>query len=696
MLHFVLILHVVSACSATYTSTSHVIFNDSTVYADDSLLWKQKFLFEILRNVYQPLENEEFKPFFKSWISDELKYKDFPAVSKFFQLFNGNFLQKGEIFTIFDKWHLYQTRLLFNLLYYSIDWDTYKSNVIWARENVNEGMFIFAVSLSVIHRKDLQGVELPAIYEINPYLFFNGDLIHGALFRKLRDLDYGFYDGNIRNAASSNYTSKFTANHHDEGDLAYYTEDIGMNSYYFYYMLEYPTFLGGDDFGLDKDRRGELFLYMHQQLLSWYYLERQSNSLGSIEMLDWKFPLKTGYYSMLRYWNGVPFRSREHFFTLNKDDYVKLDQILEYEHRFKETIDRGYYILSNGTRVDLRTSAAVDVLGNMINSNVDSIDQEYFQAIEMQARSILGRSSNYQLNDELWPGPTMHYETSMRDPLFYQYVERMLGLYWQYKSYLPPYTYDELNFNGVEIKNLVVDKLITFFEYYHADISNGLPFNSNSSPNRSTWNFTVFARQKRLNHKPFGYALTVHSNFTGKGVIRTYMGPKFSNIRQLTILKKYYVEMDQFLVDLVKGENIIKRNTRDFYYNIRDRTTYTELYKQILRAINEREKFVLDMSEAHCGWPDRLLLPRGLPNGYEISFFFIISPYQEPQVTQYSTFTSSISCGVGSGSKYIDDLPFGYPFDREIDAGYFITKNMIFHNVMIYRVNESKMNKTTK
>lgn len=43
--------------------------------ADDQFLNKQKFLFEILRNIYQPLEFEEYIPFSKAWIEDASKYK---------------------------------------------------------------------------------------------------------------------------------------------------------------------------------------------------------------------------------------------------------------------------------------------------------------------------------------------------------------------------------------------------------------------------------------------------------------------------------------------------------------------------------------------------------------------------------------------------------------------------------------------
>ncbi|EAT33747.1 AAEL013990-PA [Aedes aegypti] len=513
-------------------------YAESGRYADDQFLNKQKFLFEILRNIYQPLEFEEYIPFSKAWIEDASKYKNFSSVSEFFDLFQDGFLSKGEMFSIYNYWHLKQTQMLFSFFYNSIDWDTYRKNVIWARENTNEGMFIFALTLSVLHRPDLQGLELPAIYELDPYFFFNGDLIHDAMVHRMSDEEYGFYLERERNAAISNYTSKFSTNNFGEGKMAYFTEDIGLNAYYYYYMLEYPYFLGGDEFGLNKDRRGELFLYMLQQLLARYYLERQSNVLGQIEELSWEFPLKTGYYPMLRYWNGIPFRPRENNYNMRSYDPKKLQLIEDHELRIKRAIDSGFYIKANRTNINLRAAEAIDVIGNMVNGNIDSIDLDYFKPFDVFVRMILAQGDYYGETEDLWPGPLMHYETSMRDPIYYQYLERVLGIYWQFKNYLPPYSVEELNYDGVQITSLTIDRLVTYFEYFEADISNGIPLTHRKSEQKSTWDYNIFAKQKRLNHKPFNYTMNVKSNIVEKVHI---FQQKFLNIQRTL----WAVEQDQ-------------------------------------------------------------------------------------------------------------------------------------------------------
>ncbi|XP_052862475.1 hexamerin-1.1-like [Anopheles cruzii] len=677
----------------TYVPTSQTKVNGVPVqYADQEFLAKQKFFFEILRHLHQPIAVDEYLPHAKQWIVDQSKYLNFTEANEFMQSFKQGFLQKGVIFTIYNYWYAKQTLQLYRFFQNAIDWDTYYKNVIWARQNTNEGMFLFALTLSVMHRPDLQGIVLPAIYELYPHYFFNADVFQDAANRREQDTEYGFDSKKSYNVARSNYTATFATQFYGEGTLSYFTEDVGLNAYYYYFMMDYAPFLGGDALGLNKDRRGELYLFMYQQLLARYYLERHSNGLGPIQGLTWESPIATGYYPMLRYWNGIPFRARENNFLLRPYDPVKLNGLKAKEERIRQAIDLGYVMTRDGQRMDLRQPEAIDIVGNLVSGSVDSVNVDYYKMIETTSRMILAQGDYYGSASEVWPGPLMHYETSMRDPAFYQFYDRLLSFYWDFKSFLPPYTVGQLKFDGVELQSVVVDKLVTFFEPFDVDISNGLAFNYGD--NRSTWNFTVLARRDRLNHKPFSYVMNVSSQSAGKGVVRMYMGPRLFNINQLQYMKKFFVEMDQYVVDLVAGGNEIKRNTRDFFYDIRDRTTYSELYKRTMRAYRGEDQFVLDMSEVHCGWPDRLLLPKGHPEGYPMTFFFIITPHYPPKVPQFSTFNFTYSCGTGSGSKYIDALPFGFPFDREINFSNFPTKNMLFTDVSVFHVNGNQPNES--
>jgi len=53
-----------------------------------------------------------------------------------------------------------------------------------------------------------------------------------------------------------------------EHRLAYFREDMGINLHHWHWHLIYP--FSGPREVVNKDRRGELFYYMHQQIIARY------------------------------------------------------------------------------------------------------------------------------------------------------------------------------------------------------------------------------------------------------------------------------------------------------------------------------------------------------------------------------------------------------------------------------------------
>lgn len=96
--------------------------------------------------------------------------------------------------------------------------------------------------------------------------------------------------------------------------------------------------------------------------------------------------------------------------------------------------------------------------------------------------------------------------TAMRDTIFYNWHTFINDLFLLHKDKLPPYTNDELNFNGIEVskveladeKGNFVDELKTFWQKSVIDLENGLDF---SAPG------TLLARLTHLNYETFSYKL---------------------------------------------------------------------------------------------------------------------------------------------------------------------------------------------
>jgi len=667
-------------------------------------LRKQAKLLELLQHPYQPgvsIYNPSYLNIVNSFdLERDLElYNNVNAIKEFVLFYKKGLIPYNELFSIYNDVHRQQAVALFHVFYYAKDWDTFYNTILWARYNVNPGLFVYALNVAVVHRQDLAGLELPAIYEIYPHYFFSFDVIQRAQLYKQQ----GFYgvkkvDGVYNLILQANYSGQYVNSYEDQL-VSYFLEDIGLNAYYYYFHIDYPFWMGGSEYNLYKDRRGEYYLYIHQQLLARYYLERLSVGLGRINEFNWWSPIGA-YYPNIRTYYGQNYVSREPGHAIYQSgSSFNVEYIYSYEQRLLDAIDSGLFLLSNGTYFNFAYPGGIEYLGNLIQGNPDSLNVKYYNYLYYVYKTFgqyLGK--DYHVSGEL-PSVLYHPETTLRDPGYWMFLKRIYSFFNKYQYQLKPYPLQEISFDGVKIDSVQIDKLITYFDYFDADISNAVDVEQ-YIPDRvsdlrrlgrvSHYNgedFVIKARQMRLNHVPFKVNINVVSNVKVPSVVRIYLGPKYDEYGHLIEInenRNNYVLLDAFKYDLISGNNQIVRESRQFYMNVKDRTSYLELYKWLLSATSEQKVWPLDNSEAHSGFPNRLILPKGQKGGSLYQIFVHISPYHEPQVPQYSTYDSIISTGIGSGSRWIDSLPFYYPLDREIDVYNWYLPNMYYQDVLIY------------
>lgn len=278
------------------------------------------------------------------------------------------------------------------------------------------------------------------------------------------------------------------------------------------------------------------------------------------------------------------------------------------------------------------------------------------------------------------------FETALRDPMFYVFYKRIFFFYEAFVNRMPEYTKTDLLFDGVKFESIEMDKLLTYFDLFTADITNAVDVPIDTKDNiKSHMEFKV--QVPRLNHVPFNIKMKVNSDKEQKAVMMMFVGPKYDSYGKILNIndnRNNFWELDRWLVDLKSGENKFERKSTDFSWFVNDRTTFYDLYKHLMTAMNGGEKFSLDMSEAHCGFPSRLMLPRGRVGGFAVQFFFMLMPYTAPTVERFTGYDSTISCGVGSGSRYLDATPFGFPFNHYFDEHHFMQPNMFMHDTFIY------------
>lgn len=84
------------------------------------------------------------------------------------------------MFSVFHEEHLKQAIALFRVLYYAKNYETFYKTAIWARNHVNQGLFLYSFSVAVLHYPATYGIVLPPIYEVYPYYFYNAEVIQQA------------------------------------------------------------------------------------------------------------------------------------------------------------------------------------------------------------------------------------------------------------------------------------------------------------------------------------------------------------------------------------------------------------------------------------------------------------------------------------------------------------------------------------
>ncbi|MCJ0326389.1 hypothetical protein JY784_20095, partial [Clostridioides difficile] len=572
---------------------------------------------------------------------------------------------------------------LFHLFYYAKDFETFYKTACFARVHLNQGQFLYAFYIAVIQRSDCHGFVVPAPYEVYPKMFMNMEVLQKIYVTKMQDglinpeaaAKYGIHKENDYFVYKANYSNAVLYNN-EEQRLTYFTEDIGMNAYYYYFHSHLPFWWTSEKYGALKERRGEVYFYFYQQLLARYYFERLTNGLGKIPEFSWYSPIKTGYYPLMLT-KFTPFAQRPDYYNLHtEENYERVRFLDTYEKTFVQFLQKDHFE-AFGQKIDFHDPKAINFVGNYWQDNADlygeEVTKDYQRSYEVFARRVLGAAPMPFDKYTFMPSAMDFYQTSLRDPAFYQLYNRIVEYIVEFKQYLKPYTQDKLYFDGVKITDVKVDKLTTFFENFEFDASNSVYFSKEEIKNNHVHDVKV--RQPRLNHSPFNVNIEVDSNVASDAVVKIFLAPKYDdNGIPLTLEDNWmkFFELDWFTTKLTAGQNKIIRNSNEFVIFKEDSVPMTEIMKML-----DEGKVPFDMSEEFCYMPKRLMLPRGTEGGFPFQLFVFVYPFDN-KGKDLAPFESFV----------LDNKPLGFPLDRPVVDALFKVPNMYFKDIFIYHEGE--------
>ncbi|XP_012279901.1 phenoloxidase 2-like isoform X2 [Orussus abietinus] len=597
-------------------------------------------------------------------------------------------LGRRENFSLFIPKHRKVAGRLVEILMGMRNYEDFLSASVFCHDRVNPYLYIYCLSVAILHRPDTQNLPLPSHCEVFPDKY-----VDSGIFAKARE------EANVVPAGSRipiEIPRDYTASDLDEEHkVAYFREDLGVNLHHWHWHLVYP-FTGPRQI-VQKDRRGELLYYMHQQIQARYNFERFCNGLGRVKRWNnWRDPIPEAYFPKLdslvasRSWPARPANAVLKDVNRPADQIqVDIQDMERWRDRIYEVIQTGAILNDKGERVPLTETGGIDLLGDIMEASILSPNPNLYGDLHnfMHVTLSYVHDPDHRYLESF--SPIGDPSTTMRDPVFYRLHQYVEDVFQQHKRTLQPYTQQQLGYPDVRVTDAEIvtpnaskNVLSTFWQQSDVDMSRGLDFVPRGS---------VLARYTHLQHVPYVYRIKVvnQSRTLKLGTCRIYMSPK-TDERGLPMpfrdQKNFMIELDKFTVSLKPGENQVERKSDESSVTIPFERTFRNLDAGRPTDVAQLEEF----NFCGCGWPQHMLIPKGTKEGLRSELFVMISNYDNDKVEQNveGRCVNAMSyCGIRN-KKYPDARPMGFPFDRWPREGVetlnqFLTPNMIVKDVTI-------------
>jgi hypothetical protein len=422
-----------------------------------------------------------------------------------------------------------------------------------------------------------------------------------------------------------------------------------------------------------NDRQGELFFYMHEQMLARYDSELLSHGLARVLPFgpdDWDDPIAAGHDPI----EIQGFGRREPAAALTAQNVTRLRAM--WQEIEDALTDNELAALGGGTAPIDR-----DNLGEAVEATVPQLRElaeNLYGGLHGSGHVFIARLAAPVQGVMTSP------VTAIRDPVFWQWHKGIddLGARWQ--EQLEPYAFDDAP--RVVLRNALAgdepwaspDIILcrtadlpagtdpgALGESLFGGASWDTDFTSAQASAGGTTLQTIDeltttmatagfggARRLFLTHEPFSYFLRIEN---------TTAQPVGATVRIFLVLadqaddRRMWMEMDKFLVELAPGKQVVYRP--DTESAIVKRPAEVSPAAVMPAGVDPDERSYCD-----CGWPYTLLLPRGTPDGMSCRLLALCTDAAIDEVGHAEHCGSMSYCG--AVDRYPDTRDMGYPFCR--------------------------------
>lgn len=423
-----------------------------------------------------------------------------------------------------------------------------------------------------------------------------------------------------------------------------------------------------------NDRHGELFVYMHAQMLARYDAELLSHGFNRVEPYgpeEWSMPIPSGHNPI-----GLGFGRRRMSMVMSD---VAQDRLEALNAPAEQAILSGKVQMSDGTEQDLDPVT----VGEMLEAAppwTTAIDTTAYRGLHNSGHGALAGLADA-------PGGVMASTVvAIRDPIFWRWHKHIDNLAAAWQDSQPPHALDD----GPEviIRNMPDAAGANPAPWLSPDIvlvnSDALPDGDDPEAlgeallGGNNWDLAAGAANgagaeaitnelttkmvnraapnesvEFLSHTPFGYYLRVENpDADDKEItVRIFIAPA-----SIADDRRGWIEMDKFHVTIPGG-------TKRVLY--RADTESSVIKRPAERSPDEvatPSASAGESSYCDCGWPWTLLLPRGDVAGMEFKMIVLCTDWQIDRLDEPGHCGSMSFCG--AVDKYPDTREMGYPFNR--------------------------------
>src|SRR5215468_10182657 len=457
-----------------------------------------------------------------------------------------------------------------------------------------------------------------------------------------------------------------------------------------------------------NDRQGELFFYMHQQMLARYNAERLAHNLDPVVPLsDLGAKIAEAYDPGPAIKRFLHFRERLPDQTLAATAAAQLN---DWRTEINTAVTNGEFLGPGGAVAITRSNIGENVEGTVARLRPEMDSSRYGGVHNRGHNAISDCSEPNEAGTRV--GVMSITRTAIRDPVFWRWHKEIDDLNYRWQKTLEPYDLQDgappvvvrhsldgsavpwaspdlivcrtVQLPGSDAADFVTsggqrlgeaafggDRWDLDFSDTQVDLPGGVSF-------RTTAELTTTLKQRELvvnpppgqpgppvtgivdylTHEPFCYFLRVENrgqhdvNVTA----RVFMAPEEAP-EDATEERRWWIELDKFIHPVPAGQRVVIFRPDEL--------------SSIIKKPADKDPAALPAtgpgaaageSYCQCGWPYTLLLPRGTAAGMGFRLLVFLSDAAQDQVSQPEDCGSMSYCG--ATDRYQDVQDMGYPLSR--------------------------------